>query len=64
MKKLVRVPQIMFHGILHDEPSTTVSDVESGMELQRTTRVHDIGRLKEQALNLHVYTSMVIMKGE
>jgi hypothetical protein len=41
-----------------------VLDVESGMELQRTTIVHDIGRLKEQALNWHPYTSMVLMKRE
>jgi hypothetical protein len=34
------------------------------MEPQRTTIVHDIRRLKEQALNWHLYTSMVLMKRE
>jgi hypothetical protein len=41
-----------------------VLGVEIGMKLQRNTRFHDNGRLKEEALNWHVYTRMVVMKRE
>jgi hypothetical protein len=41
-----------------------VLNAESRMKLQRTTRVNDIGRLKEQALNFHANISMDIMQRE